>query len=475
VSLHEESTSSEETRAQIIAAAEALRTWVRSRRDNQFRPMPIEHIPAPTATRAHHKSGSRRAVVPSQPAPAAVEPAAPIPVPAIEPVAVTVDLPPEPRRPRPVHRSSSILSLGAEEPASDDASEAPDATSVSWVRRLGTLLVPWLRTLRGPAIYWVPRAAAATAVALLVIGVIAGGFAGARWAARRYWPGVSATFSTLAAPSSGTAVFESVPPGSQVFVNGTIAGTTPFTKDLAAGRHLVEFRQGESIRSLEINVEAGKSTIGRLDWTAPRTGVLRVESAPTGATVIIDGRDRGVTPLTIEDLTVGSHDVVVQGTAGMVRRSVTIRLDRPTDISVPLYSGWLHVSSPIEVDIAEGQRTLQPDDQNRILLSPGTHRIQFHNRSLGYLETRQVQIQPGETTRVVIAPSPSTLTATSSLPAEVLIDGERAGDTPLSNFPIRLGTREVVVRAASGDERRYTLTVSATPVQLEVDFSTPVR
>ena len=99
--------------------------------------------------------------------------------------------------------------------------------------------------------------------------------------------------------------------------------------------------------------------------------------------------------------------------------------------------------------------------------------MQFRNRELGYLESRQVQVRPGEVTRVLIAPSPSTLTVSATAAAEVLIDGAHAGYTPLNNFPIRLGTREIVVRTAAGDERRFTLTVSATPVQLNVDFNAP--
>jgi hypothetical protein len=240
--------------------------------------------------------------------------------------------------------------------------------------------------------------------------------------------------------------------------------------DLSPGRHLVEFRRGETIRSLEVNVTADESTVARLDWNAPRTGTLRVDSTPTGATVIVDGRERGVTPLTLGDLTVGQHELVLRAEAGTVRRTVTVRLDRPTEVSEALYSGWMHVSTPIEIEISQDARRLPLDEQNRVLLPPGTHRVQFQNRTLGYLETRQVQVRPGEITRVVIAPSPSTLTVSANTAAEVLIDGERAGYTPLTNFPIRLGTRDIVVRTSAGTERRFTLTVSATPVQLTVDF-----
>ena len=41
------------------------------------------------------------------------------------------------------------------------------------------------------------------------------------------------------------------------------------------------------------------------------TGVVRINSTPTGASVSIDGRRRGTTPLSVRDLTSGQHDLVL--------------------------------------------------------------------------------------------------------------------------------------------------------------------
>jgi hypothetical protein len=326
---------------------------------------------------------------------------------------------------------------------------------------------------RTQILWWARRAARVSVVVVLIVAALAAIVGGVQWVRRTYGPRVSSTLATLAVPTTGTALLESVPSGSQVFIDGTVAGTTPTTVRLSQGRHLVEFRRGESIRSLEIEVTAGRSTAGRLDWTAKRTGVLRVESSPAGARVIIDGRERGVTPLETSDLTVGAHTVSIQGEAGSVRRTVNIRVDRATEISEVLYSGWMHLSSPIEVEITLGNRVLQLDEQNRVLLPPGDHELQFDNRALGYHEVRQVRVSPGETTRVVVTPASSSLSVTATEPAEVLVDGARVGDTPLTNHPVAVGTHDVVVRSASGAERRLTTTVTSTPAQIDVDFSTP--
>jgi hypothetical protein len=433
----EELTSSDERRAALTAAAGALRAWVKAQRaGGQVPPDPAERPPS------------------SGPAAAPLRVSKPAPAP----------------QGRTFQSSTSILALDTAEPTASDV-QGEEAPPTTWVARVGSayvVLKRWLAPLKGPAIAAAPYAARA----LVVLAIVAALAAAGGWAWRTYSPSLTEAWATFVAPS-GTVVLESEPPGSQVYVDGAVAGTTPMTTSLSTGRHTVEFRRGESIRSLEIEVTAEKPTLARLDWTAARTGILRVDSSPTGATVVVDGRERGVTPLTLDDLTVGQHEVLLRSDAGSVRRTVTVSLEGPAEISEALYPGFMHVSAPIEVEVAQGGRVLTIDDQNQVLLPPGTHQVQFQNRSLGYLETRQVQIRPGETTRVLIAPSPSTLTVSATEAAEVLIDGVHAGYTPLTNFPIRLGTRDVVVRTSAGAERRFTLTVSATPAQLDVDFAAP--
>jgi hypothetical protein len=300
----------------------------------------------------------------------------------------------------------------------------------------------------------------AVAAAFAVVAV-------AGWLARPY---VSAL---LTVPKTGTAVLESVPPGSEVLVDGVSVGTAPLTTELAPGSHAVLFRQGKVTRKLEINVKAGQQTLGRLDWSVTATGRLMVRSEPEGARVLVDGRERGVTPLTLDDLALGSHSVVLQSEQGSVRRTVAVTSDRAALVSESIFAGWLKLFAPFELQITEGTRAFRVDEQNQVLLPPGTHELRFENRALGYSETRRVEIEPGKATSLSLVPAPSALTVTSTMPATVLIDGDRAGDTPLTGHPVALGTRDIVVRSASGAERKYTRSVTMTPLLIEVDFSRP--
>ena len=203
------------------------------------------------------------------------------------------------------------------------------------------------------------------------------------------------------------------------------------------------------------------------------TGGLRVQSTPVGARVLVDGRDRGATPLTIDDLAAGSHALVLESADGSVRQTVAITPQHSVEIDAAIYAGWLHVSSPIEVDVAEAGRGIPIDERNQVMLPPGPHVLRFENRALGFSDVQHVDIEPGITTSVLVAPPPSTISVTATLPADVLIDGERAGETPLVNYPTDIGTREVTIRAATGAVRRKTITVTVNPAHLEIDFSKP--
>jgi hypothetical protein len=152
---------------------------------------------------------------------------------------------------------------------------------------------------------------------------------------------------------------------------------------------------------------------------------------------------------------------------------VTVTADRPALVSESIFAGFLKVFAPFELRITDGRRAIQLDDQNQALLPPGSYALQLENTSLGYRDTRRVEVNPGQTTTLSIVPPPSALTVTASAPAVVLVDGEQVGETPLTNHPIALGTRDIVVRSIAGPERRYTRRVTVAPIQIEVDFSQP--
>jgi len=219
---------------------------------------------------------------------------------------------------------------------------------------------------------------------------------------------------------------------------------------------------------------AAGATTGAASAVAPGgTGRLQVESSPTGAHVSIDGKERGVTPLTIEGLTAGPHQVVVHGNDGSVQKTVAINGGETTQLSESIYSGWLHVSAPFEIQLSEGTKSITLDDSNQVLLPPGPHDVRFENRSLGLRQVRHIDIRPGETTAISLERPMSHITVTASEPATVSIDGQSVGQTPLTDFAVAIGSRDVTVTSASGVVRHQTITLKVESSTIDVDFSKP--
>ncbi len=94
----------------------------------------------------------------------------------------------------------------------------------------------------------------------------------------------------------------------------------------------------------------------------------------------------------------------------------------------------------------------------------------FQNREVGYDETRAVEVRPTETTTINLVPQ-TALNVTANEAAEVLVDGERTGETPFDGR-IPYGAHTITIRTAGG-ERQFQIEATMKPVQLEVDFSKP--
>jgi len=203
------------------------------------------------------------------------------------------------------------------------------------------------------------------------------------------------------------------------------------------------------------------------------TGGLRVTSTPSAAQVFVDGKARGTTPVTISDLSVGRHTVELKSAEGSVERTVTIAADKTVDMEESIFSGWVAVYSPFDLTVTEGGRALLMDDRHQIMLSPGRHVLRLVNRTLAYDAVRQVDLKPGEVTTLTVTPPPSTMTVTATEAAELWVDGVRIGETPVNAVSVPLGTHDVVVKRAAGGERKSTVTVTVNPFTLHVDFSRP--
>ncbi|CAN5238532.1 hypothetical protein BH11MYX1_BH11MYX1_17130 [soil metagenome] len=108
-------------------------------------------------------------------------------------------------------------------------------------------------------------------------------------------------------PATGTIRIDSVPGGGSMLLDGThVTGVTPQTLpfDLEAGsRHEIRVelaRHKPYIENVDIPKDGGEVAVNAV--MDPITGRLRISTVPAGADIVIDGKLRGRTPTTINDI-----------------------------------------------------------------------------------------------------------------------------------------------------------------------------
>ena len=308
-------------------------------------------------------------------------------------------------------------------------------------------------------------------IAALFIALI--GLGGAAVFASRVLSGTGAAPGTM-----GTLVVQSNPAGVQIFVDGVSRGMTPARLSVTAGAHILELRGRGVPRVIPVQVAPGGQVSQYLEFAdTPTTGLLTVQSQPAGAKVIVDGTERGVAPITVADLTPGEHEVILQSDAGTVRHVVNVLAGATASLVAPLnagngpVSGWVIVKAPFTIEIYEQGRLLGTTDTDRIMMAAGRHELELVNDALAYRSTRTVQVPAGKIASIAVE-LPHGVVNLNALPwAEVWIDGQRVGETPIGNLGVPIGPHEVVFRHPQFGEKRHAISVTlAAPVRLSVEM-----
>jgi PEGA domain len=281
-------------------------------------------------------------------------------------------------------------------------------------------------------------------------------------------------------PSSGTAVLDSNPAGF-VMIEGVVRGQTPLSLTLPAGTHNVTITSGQASRSVLLEIAAGTTTRQYIEFAAgaapaPTTGRLDVTSQPSGARVTVDGAPKGVTPISIAEMTVGPHQLSIVNGDTTIHRSVTIRAGATSSVDASIASadsgaGWVALTSPIELTLADDNQIIGTTKAARVMLPAGTHNLVLANTALEFQTTLAVRIEGGKTVTRAIALPTGSLSINAVPWANVWVDGAEVGTTPLANVPMPIGTHEVMWRHPQLGERHRTITITAkTPTRIGMDF-----
>jgi hypothetical protein len=224
---------------------------------------------------------------------------------------------------------------------------------------------------------------------------------------------------------------QSNPVGVPVFVDGIERGVTPARITLAAGAHILELRRGVP-RVIPLTLTAGSDVSQYLEF---------VES-PTS--------DRLVLPETPP--------------AAPATEAATATAAAPL-------AGWVAVKMPFAVEIREKGRMLGTSEADRLMIAAGPHELELVNEPLGFRVTRVVSVAPGKLLTINMEIPRGVVNLNAAPWAEVFVDGERVGETPIGNLSMPIGPHEIVFRHPQFGEKRHAVSVTVgVPVRISVEM-----
>jgi hypothetical protein len=174
---------------------------------------------------------------------------------------------------------------------------------------------------------------------------------------------------------------------------------------------------------------------------------------------------------------VGEHTVAINTDGGTLERRVKIEPGATTSVlftpppTAGISAGWVAVASPFEGQILQDGDLVGSSAASKIMMAAGRHNLRLTNATLGFDETRRIDVAAGKTSSIRVA-APSAAVSINARPwADVFVDGAALGQTPLANVSLAIGTYQVTFRHPQHGERRQTLIVTAAgPNRASVDF-----
>lgn len=120
--------------------------------------------------------------------------------------------------------------------------------------------------------------------------------------------------------------------------------------------------------------------------------------------------------------------------------------------------GGITVASPLQLQVFEDGKLLGASGSS-IAVGEGARNLEFVNEQLGFRYRQTVTIKNGQMTTVNIA-VPNGRVSINAVPwADVEINGKTAGETPLANLSLPIGTHEIVFRHPELGMRKQTVIV----------------
>ncbi|MBI4155031.1 PEGA domain-containing protein [Candidatus Woesearchaeota archaeon] len=243
----------------------------------------------------------------------------------------------------------------------------------------------------------------------------------------------------LGNPSVATLNLQTIPVGASV--SGATAGCcTPFSVSLSGNQqYTVYFTiRGYSNQQVTQYAYGGETTTFTANFGSPLSSTISITSNPLGASVTVDGVSRGISPLTVSDLSGNTYHTVVLSKSGYNSQTITQYAygGETTPISATLQQtapGVLKITSNPDANIFINQETTPrgKTDSNGIIsitLPIGNYNIKISKA--GYVSFSQSAIiNSGQTTNLQTTLVTNLEISGNPLDAQVFINEETSPRT----------------------------------------------
>jgi len=260
---------------------------------------------------------------------------------------------------------------------------------------------------------------------------------------------------------------------SDFWSNTPAARRFSFVRNVAVGLAALALLEGIVIAQL-LTKATPTSTAGNVPLT--------IVSPTPGDRVFVDGREVGVTPY---KLSVASAPHAIQVVARPTAPPATpptapagaASADPRTASAIAAAaqrqrSGGLRLSTPIELQVLEGERVLGTSADGPIVASAGVHQLDFINASIGFRSRQSVTIKAGEIIPLKVQPPDGRVSINAQPWAQVWIDGNLVGETPLANLTVSAGEHEIVFRHPQlGEQREKAIVKSGVQTRISTTLS----
>ncbi|MHC4454153.1 MAG: PEGA domain-containing protein, partial [Planctomycetota bacterium] len=253
--------------------------------------------------------------------------------------------------------------------------------------------------------------------------------------------------------NTGTLSIASEPSDAMVIIDDKETGTTPITIiDLKSGTHIVTVRMdGYDDWRDSVDVKPDKETTltAKLQKKA---GSVSINSDPPGAKTFIDDKEVGVTPKIIADLIPGKYNVeIIKGGYVNWNKSVKIVPGKEVTLSAELQLKTGAVSIKSE---PSGAMTLIDDKEAGTTpvtitdMKPGMHNVEISMTGYeNWYEKVDIKSDFENSFKAILHKITGSITIKSNPSnANIYLDGEEVGITPVNLSSVAIGLHEIELR-----------------------------